>query len=150
MVHPPLRTSARASRGIGLRLLLGRDHTIVPVQSSTSYPGVKQDGREPDFVWQLPDPLMALARAAVTTSRLEVGTGFCLVPERNPILTAKQIATLDDACGGGSCPHRHRVEPEDLTILGGDFDHRWTQAKEFVAAMKVLWQDEVQSITVVM
>ena len=135
---------ARRAEELGFDSYWVGDHTIVPVQSTTSYPGVRQDDREPDFVWQLPDPLMALARAAVTTSRLKLGTGICLVPERNPILTAKQIATLDDACGGrflfgiGTGWNR-----EESTILGGDFDHRWTQAKEFITAMKVLWQDDV-------
>jgi alkanesulfonate monooxygenase SsuD/methylene tetrahydromethanopterin reductase-like flavin-dependent oxidoreductase (luciferase family) len=66
------------------------------------------------------------------------------VPERNPILTAKQVATLDDACGGrflfgiGAGWNR-----EESTILGGDFDHRWSQVKDYIAAMKVLWREEI-------
>jgi alkanesulfonate monooxygenase SsuD/methylene tetrahydromethanopterin reductase-like flavin-dependent oxidoreductase (luciferase family) len=120
------------------------DHTIVPVESSIPYPGTKHDGREPYYVSQLPDPLIALARAGATTSRIKLGTGICLVPERNPILTAKQVATLDDACGGrflfgiGAGWNR-----EESTILGGDFDHRWSQVKDYIAAMKVLWREEI-------
>jgi probable F420-dependent oxidoreductase len=120
------------------------DHTIVPVESSIPYPGTKHDGREPYYVSQLPDPLIALARAGATTSRIKLGTGICLVPERNPLLTAKQVATLDDACGGrflfgiGAGWNR-----EESTILGGDFDHRWSQVKDYVAAMKVLWREEI-------
>src|SRR5258708_13584726 len=84
---------------------------------------------------------MALARAGATTSRIKLGTGICLIPERNPILTAKQVATLDDACGGrflfgiGA-----GWNPEESTILGGDFEHRWSQVKDYVAAIKVLWR----------
>src|ERR1700674_1245016 len=121
------------------------DHTIVPVTSSIQYPGVKEEGgREPDYVWQLPDPLIALARAGAVTSRLKLGTGICLIPERNPMLTAKQVATLDDACGGrflfgiGA-----GWNPEESTILGGDFEHRWSQVKEYIAAMKLLWRDDI-------
>jgi probable F420-dependent oxidoreductase len=120
------------------------DHTIVPVESSTPYPGAKHDGREPYYVSELPDPLLALARAGATTSRIKLGTGITLVPERNPILTAKQVATLDDGCGGrflfgiGAGWNR-----EESTILGGDFDHRWSQVKDYIAAMKVLWRDEI-------
>jgi probable F420-dependent oxidoreductase len=121
------------------------DHTIVPVKSSVKYPGgQKADGSEPDYLWQLPDPLVALARAGATTSRIKLGTGITLVPERNPILMAKQIATLDDACGGrflfgiGA-----GWNPEESRILGGDFEHRWSQVKDYIAAMKVLWRDEI-------
>ena len=65
------------------------------------------------------------------------------MPERNPLLLAKQIATLDDASGGrflfgiGAGWNR-----EECEILGGDFAHRWSQVKDHIAAMKVLWEDE--------
>jgi len=139
----PAKVAKRAEE-LGFESYWVGDHTIVPVHSSIPYPGTKHDGREPFYVSQLPDPLIALARAGATTSRIKLGTGICLVPERNPILTAKQIATLDDACGGrflfgiGAGWNR-----EESTILGGDFDHRWSQIKDYIAAMKVLWHDEI-------
>jgi probable F420-dependent oxidoreductase len=119
------------------------DHTIIPQVSSVVYPGAKPDGTVPHYVSELPDPFIALARAGATTSRIKLATGICLVPERNPIVTAKQVATLDDATGG-----RFMFgigagwNPEECTILGGDFAHRWTQVKEYVAAMRVLWTEE--------
>jgi probable F420-dependent oxidoreductase len=119
------------------------DHTIIPVTSSVQYPGAR-GGRVPDFLWQLPDPLLALARAGATTSRIKLGTGVCLIPERNPILTAKQVATLDDGSGGRFLfGIGGGWNPEESAILGGDFEHRWSQVKEYIAAMKVLWQDDV-------
>jgi probable F420-dependent oxidoreductase len=139
----PAKVAKRAEE-LGFESYWVGDHTIVPVHSSIEYPGAKHGGKEPYYVSQLPDPLIALARAGATTSRIKLGTGICLVPERNPILTAKQVATLDDACGGrflfgiGAGWNR-----EESTILGGDFDHRWSQIKDFIAAMKVLWQDEI-------
>jgi probable F420-dependent oxidoreductase len=139
----PAIVASRAEE-LGFDSYWAGDHTIIPVQTSTPYPGRKRGSGDPDFLWQLPDPLMVLARAAATTSRIKLGTGICLVPERNPILTAKQVATLDDACGGrflfgiGS-----GWNPEESAILGGDFQHRWTQTREYIEAMKVLWQEEV-------
>src|SRR6202171_1808219 len=118
------------------------DHTIIPMKSSVQYPGARDGHAMPDFLWQLPDPLLALARAGATTSRIKLGTGSPLIPERNPILTAKQVATLGDAVGGrvlfgiGA-----GLNPEESTILGGDFEHRWSQVKDYIAAMKVLWRD---------
>jgi probable F420-dependent oxidoreductase len=135
---------AKHAEELGFESYWVGDHTIVPVVSSIEYPGAKHGGQEPYYVSQLPDPFIALARAGATTTRIKLGTGICLVPERNPILTAKQIATLDDACGGrflfgiGAGWNR-----EESTILGGDFDHRWSQIKDYIAAMKVLWKDDI-------
>jgi probable F420-dependent oxidoreductase len=136
---------ARRAEELGFESYWVGDHTIIPVTSSVQYPGAR-GGVVPDFLWQLPDPLLALARAGATTTRIKLGTGVCLIPERNPILTAKQVATLDDGSGG-------RVlfgigggwNPEESAILGGDFEHRWSQVKDYIAAMKVLWEDEISS-----
>jgi len=135
---------AKHAEELGFESYWVADHTIIPEQSSVLYPGADANGRVPDYLWQLSDPLIALARAGATTRRIGLGTGVCLVPERNPILLAKQLATLDDATrgrvlfgiGGG-------WNPEETKILGGDFEHRWTQIKDAVAAMKELWTKEV-------
>lgn len=134
---------ARHAEDLGFESYWLPDHTILPVTSSTRYPGVRAGAREPRTLWQIPDPLIALSRASATTRKIKLGTGICLVPERNPLLLAKQIATLDDASGGrflfgiGAGWNR-----EECEILGGDFQHRWSQVKEYIAAMKVLWQDD--------
>jgi probable F420-dependent oxidoreductase len=134
---------AKRAEDLGFESYWVGDHSIIPETSSVQYPGAR--GRSaPDFLWQLPDPLLALARAGATTSRIKLGTGVCLIPERNPILTAKQVATLDDSSGG-------RVllgigagwNPEESAILGGDFEHRWSQVKDYIAAMKVLWTEDI-------
>ncbi len=134
---------AKHAEDLGFESYWLPDHTILPVESSTGYPGVKPGAKPPRTLWQIPDPLIALSRASATTRSIKLGTGICLVPERNPLLMAKQIATLDDASGGrflfgiGAGWNR-----EECEILGGDFDHRWSQVKEHIAAMKVLWQEE--------
>ena len=92
------------------------------------------------------DPLVALSRASAVTSEIQLGTGVLLVPEHNPVLLAKEIATLDHFSGGrflfgiGSGWLREETE-----IMGGDFDHRWTQTKDAILAMKELWtKDEAE------
>jgi probable F420-dependent oxidoreductase len=85
---------------------------------------------------------VALARASGTTSRIRLGTGIVLVPERHPLLLAKEVSTLDLFSGGrflfGIGAGWLREETE---IMGGDFDHRWTQTRESVQAMKALWTE---------
>jgi probable F420-dependent oxidoreductase len=116
------------------------DHTILPVTYSDQYPGVRAGEPGPDYLWQMPDPLIALTRAAAVTSTILLGTGIILVPERNPLLAAKMVASLDSFSGGrflmgiGAGWNR-----EECTILGGDFDHRWGQTKDYILAMKQLW-----------
>jgi probable F420-dependent oxidoreductase len=138
----PAVTAKRAEE-LGFESYWAPDHTIIPVESSESYPGGAPDADPPEYLHQLADPLIALARASGATSTIKLGTGVLLVPERNPLLMAKQIATLDDACGGrflfgiGAGWNR-----EECEILGGDFDHRWTQVRESIGIMKDLWTQD--------
>jgi probable F420-dependent oxidoreductase len=92
------------------------------------------------------DPLIALARASAATTTIKLGTSISLVPEHNPIMQAKQIATLDKFSGGrflfGIGAGWLQEETE---IMGGDFQHRWGQTREAILAMKELWtKDEAE------
>jgi probable F420-dependent oxidoreductase len=86
------------------------------------------------------DPFVALGMAAAVTTKLKVATGICLVPERNALVTAKEVATLDAYSGGrflfGIGAGWLREESE---MLGVDFPRRWTQTAECIAAMRELW-----------
>jgi probable F420-dependent oxidoreductase len=134
---------AKHAEDLGFESYWTADHTILPVEYSVPYAGNLNGGPDPDYLWQMPDPLISLARASGATSKIKLGTGILLIPERNAILTAKQIASLDNASGGrflfgiGA-----GWNPEESAILGGDFPHRWTQVKDQLAAMKVLWTEE--------
>jgi probable F420-dependent oxidoreductase len=116
------------------------EHPIMPVTTVTPFP---LGGPIPAFYADLIDPFVGLARASAVTKTIKLGTGICLVPERNPLLLAKEIATLDHFSGG-------RVLfgigagwlKEETEIMGGDFAHRWTQTQEAVMAMKALWTQE--------
>jgi probable F420-dependent oxidoreductase len=130
---------ARAAEGLGFESLWCAEHPIMPVSSASRFPG-SADGIIPESYSHFVDPFIALARASGATTRLLLGTGITLVPERNPLLLAKEISTLDFFSGGrflfgiGTGWHR-----EETTIMGGDFDHRWTQAREAILVMKELW-----------
>lgn len=118
------------------------EHPVIPVDYETKYAGTS-DGSVPESMVHQVNPFIALARASATTKTLKLGTGVCLVTEHNPLDLAKQISTLDAISGGrflfGIGTGWFREESE---IMGADFDHRWTQAREYVLAMKELWTQE--------
>ena len=137
---------AAHAEGLGFASYWVPDHVILPVRYSTPYPGNLDGGPDPDYLWQMPDPMIALMRAATATRTLEVGTGVLLVPERHPLHLAKEIASLDAYSGGrfhfgiGAGWNK-----EECEILGGDFEHRWSQVKECIQIMKAAWtQDSVE------
>ena len=81
----------------GFESLFLPEHTHIPVSRETPYPG---GGELPPEYSHTLDPFVALGAAAAVTERLKLGTGVCLVIERDPIVTAKEVATLDHLSGG--------------------------------------------------
>jgi probable F420-dependent oxidoreductase len=130
---------AKRAEELGFASFWVPEHPIIPLKTSSPYPG-SADGIIPDAYGRIIDPFIALARASAVTKRIKLGTGICLIPERNPLLLAKEVATLDRLSGGrfifGIGAGWLREETE---IMGGDFDQRWTQTKDAVLAMKELW-----------
>lgn len=132
---------ARRAEEMGFESLWVPEHPIIPVETSSPWPG-SPDGVIPKVYADIVDPFVALGRASAVTNTLKLGTGICLVPERNPLLLAKEVATLDMYSGGrflfGIGAGWLKEETE---IMGGDFAHRWTQTREAILAMKSLWTD---------
>jgi probable F420-dependent oxidoreductase len=130
---------AKRAEVLGFESFWVPEHPIIPVQTSSPYRG-SPDGIIPESYSRIVDPFIALARASAATQTIKLGTGICLVPERNPLLLAKEIATLDRFSGGrflfGIGAGWLKEETE---IMGADFPHRWTQAREAILAMKELW-----------
>lgn len=128
---------AQEMERLGFESLWAPEHPILPVNPKTPFP---QGGPIPDIYAHMSDQFICLGMAAATTSRLKLGTGITLVPEHNPIVAAKQIATLDYFSGGrliyGIGAGWLREESE---LLGVDFPRRWTQTAEYIAAMRELW-----------
>ena len=133
---------AKRAEELGFESFWIPEHTIRPVNTATRYHH-SSDGTIPDSLFRNMDPFVTLARASAVTRTIKLGTGVCLVPERNPLILAKQIATLDHFSGGrfifGVGAGWLKEETE---IMGGDFAHRWAQTREAVLAMKKLWTKE--------
>ncbi len=132
---------ARKMEALGFESLWIPEHAIIPVHTTTPLPETPPgQGQIPEVYSHISDPFVAMAIAAGVTTRLKLSTGVMLVPERNPIVAAKEIATLDYFSGG-------RVMlgigagwlKEESEILDVDFPHRWSQTKEYIAAMRELW-----------
>ena len=135
---------AKKAEELGFESLWYAEHPAVPVESNSPFPAT--GGEVPWTYSHFTDPYIALARASGATSTIKLGTGITLVPERNPLLLAKEIASLDRFSGGrflfGIGTGWLREETE---IFGGDFEHRWTQTREALEVMKELWtKDEAE------
>jgi probable F420-dependent oxidoreductase len=130
---------AKKAEELGFESFWVPEHPVIPLRTSSPYRG-SADGSIPESYGRIVDPFIALARASAATQTIKLGTAICLVPEHNPLLLAKEIATLDRFSGGrflfGIGAGWLKEETE---IMGGDFPHRWTQARESILAMKELW-----------
>ena len=133
---------ARHAEELGFESFWVPEHPVIPVTTTSPYRGAS-DGVIPEAYKRIVDPFVALARASAVTTKIKLGTGICLVPEHNPLLLAKTIATLDHFSGG-----RFMFGigagwlQEETEVMGGDFPHRWTQTREAILAMKALWTRE--------
>lgn len=132
---------ARLAEEAGFESLFVPDHTHIPVSRTSAAPRGDELPREYS---RMLDPFVALTAAAAATTRLRVGTGLCLVVERDPIATAKAVATLDLVSGGrflfgvGA-----GWNLEEMRNHGTDPRRRFALLRERVEAMRAIWtQDE--------
>jgi len=129
----------------GFHSLWVPEHVLFFREYASRYP-YSRDGRIPGDPDGVMEPFTLLTFVAAHTERLRLGTGICLVPQRNPVYTAKQAADLDYLSGG-------RLDfgigigwlREEFAALGVPFERRAARTRECVAVMKTLWCDEVSS-----
>ncbi len=120
------------------------EHTVVPEGHASAYP-YSADGRMAGGVYNipLPDPLIWMAYVAARTSTIKLGTGILILPQHSPVITAKQVATLDVMSGG-------RVLlgigvgwlKEEFDAIGASFSDRAARTDEYVAVLRTLWREE--------
>ena len=131
---------ARAVEERGLDSLFFPEHTHIPASRATPFPG---GGELPEMYWRAHDPFVALGAAAAATERIRLGTGICLVIERDPITLAKEIASLDTISNGratiGIGAGWNREEMENH---GADYKNRWAVVREKILAMREIWNNE--------
>ena len=133
---------AREVEARGLYSLYVPEHTHIPVSRRTPPP--TGDAELPDPYKRTLDPFVALGMAAAATERLVVGTGICLVAQRDPIITAKEVATLDQLSDGRFVLGIGFGWNEDeIATHGVAMKERRDIAREHVLAMQALWRDEI-------
>ncbi|MDE0941576.1 MAG: LLM class F420-dependent oxidoreductase [Alphaproteobacteria bacterium] len=132
---------AKKAEDLGFDSIWYAEHPAVPVHSDSPFPST--GGEIPWTYSHFTEPYIALARASAVTTTIKLATGITLVPERNPLLLAKEISTLDLYSGGrfifGVGTGWLREETE---LMGGDFPRRWSQTREALDVMKKLWTQE--------
>src|ERR1700729_3706745 len=128
---------------LGFSSLFLGDHTHIPASRETPYPNPPY-GDLPRPYYRIMDPLVAMASMAVVTTRLELGTAVCLVVERDPIVLAKQVATLDHvSCGRVLLGVGAGWNREEMRNHGTDPRVRMRVMRERVEAMKAIWTQEL-------
>ena len=135
----PVRLAA-AAEARGFESLFFPEHTHIPVERRSPWPGGDELPRE---YWHTHDPFVALAMAAAATTTLKLATGIALVTERDPILMAKQAATLDHLSGGRLILGVGAGwNAEEMAHHGTRYEDRWKVLRERVLAMKTIWRED--------
>lgn len=131
---------AQAVEERGLDSLFFPEHTHIPTNRATPFPG---GGDLPEQYWHTHDPFVALAACAAVTKRIRLGTGICLVIERDPITLAKEIASLDMISNGRAVIGIGAGwNQEEMENHGADYKNRWAVVREKVLSMRAIWGNE--------
>lgn len=137
---------ARLAEAAGFDSLVAIDHVVLPDDYASTYPYSASGRMAAGATATYPDPLIWLAHVAAVTTRLRLLTGVIILPQRNPLVLAKQVATIDAMSGG-------RMElgigvgwlREEFAALGVPFGQRGRMADEYIAAMRALWAGDSAS-----
>jgi probable F420-dependent oxidoreductase len=143
--HPAvIRAAAETAERTGFATVWAPEHIVLFDTHESKYP-YDESGRfatPADFDWL--DPFLALTYAAAVTSKVRLATGICLVPERNALILAKEVATLDRLSGG-----RFALGvgigwlKEEFDALGVPFERRAQRTREYIDVMRKLWSEPV-------
>ncbi len=131
---------ARLAEQAGFDSVIAVDHVVYPDAYTSTYPYAASGRLAGDRTAALPDPLIWIAAAMAVTTRLRFLTGVIILPLRNPLVLAKQAATLDSMSNG-------RLElgigvgwlKEEFEALGVPFERRGKRSDEYISAMRALW-----------
>lgn len=137
---------AQACEAAGFESLWTVEHVVVPAGYESTYP-YSPTGRMPGPESSpIPDPLIWLTYVAAVTTTIRLATGILILPQRNPVVLAKELSTLDQLSGG-------RMDlgigagwlEEEFDALGIPFEGRGRRTDDYVAAMRALWTEEEAS-----
>lgn len=139
-----IRTLGTAAEERGFDSIWVAEHVVLFDEYASSYP-YAENGKIPVPAGTgILDPFVSLSYLAACTSRIRLGTGICLVPQRNPVYTAKEAATVDWISGG-------RLDlgigvgwlAEEFEALDVPFERRGARCRAYIDVMKTLWTDDV-------
>jgi len=138
-----LRTLAQGAEAAGFESVWTVEHVIFPEGYESTYPYDPSGKMAMAADTPLPDPLLWLAFVAAASERLRLATGILILPQRNPLVLAKEVATLDHLSGG-------RVElgigvgwlEEEFDALGVPFARRGARTDEYVRVLRTLWDGD--------
>ena len=139
-------TIAVNAERLGYSTIWAPEHVVLLDQYSSHYPYSPDHRLNMPMTRPFADPFITLTCAAMVTSKIRLGTGICLVPEHNPLVLAKVIATLDFVSKG-------RVVlgvgigwlEEEFHALGVPWERRAQRTRDYITAMRKLWGDELSS-----
>jgi probable F420-dependent oxidoreductase len=140
---PPVTALAQAIESLGFESMWMGEHPIIPVsaESAERY-GVPL----PANYRHMPALFVSLAAAAAVTKKIRLGTNICIVPQRNPVLLAKEVATLDRISGGRVIfAYGTGWVEDEAAVFGYRFDKRLGRTLDFMRAVKTLWTEEEAS-----
>jgi probable F420-dependent oxidoreductase len=141
-----LRAVAQQAERLGISTLWVPEHVVLLDKYSSKYP-YSDDGQLPAPTnAPIFDPFVSLATMAAVTSKIRLATGICLVPEHNPLVLAKVVATLDFLSGGRALlgVGIGWLE-EEFQAIGVPWERRAQRTREYIESMRKLWSDEVSS-----
>lgn len=142
-----LRRIAALAEAQGFAELYLGEHVVLFDRPEDLYPATEGDPTFPSTT-PLPDPLVTLAFVAACTDRIRLATGVLLLPQRNPVYTAKHIATLDWLSGGRfDCALGLGWSRQEFSACGVPWAERGARADEYIEVMRRLWQDEISQFS---
>ena len=141
-----VRAAAQAAEEAGFSTFWTNDHVVLFSDYPRSHYPYPSMFTAPDPRLPLADPIVAMTWAAAVTSRIEIGSSILILPQRNPVVLAKELATLDAFSGGrlvlGAGLGWSREEYE---AIGADYPNRARLMDEHIAAMRALWREDASS-----
>src|SRR6188508_2371184 len=138
-----LRAVGRSVEERGFESIWVPEHVVLFEEYQSAYP-CSPDGKFPGAADSgMLEPLTALTYLAAVTDRVRLGTGICLVPQRNPVYTAKQVVDLDNLSGG-------RLDfgvgvgwlKEEFDVVAAPFERRGARCDEYLQVMRTLWTED--------
>jgi probable F420-dependent oxidoreductase len=144
--RPVIDIVATAAEAAGFATLWAGEHVVMVDQSASRYPYAADGQIAVPSTADWLDPMVCLSFAAAATSTIGVATGVLLLPEHNPVIVAKQAASLDRLSDGRlTLGVGIGWSREEFNALGVPFHRRGARTREYVAAMRAIWRDDVAS-----